>query len=75
MYNYSNAKKGYNAGSNLPNLQRNNMVNPNLDASHPVLFGISRPGGGHAIVGDGYGYNASTLYHHLNMLTRLFQED
>ena len=66
-FNYSNAKKGYNAGSNLPNLQRNNMVNPNLDASHPVLFGISRPGGGHAIVGDGYGYNASTLYHHLNM--------
>ena len=27
-FNYSNAKKGYNAGSNLPNLQRNNMVNP-----------------------------------------------
>ena len=42
------------------------MVNPNLDAGYPVLFGITGAGG-HAIVCDGYGYNPSTMYHHLNM--------
>ncbi len=42
------------------------MVNPNLDAGCPVLLGISGDGG-HAIVCDGYGYNLSTLYHHLNL--------
>jgi hypothetical protein len=43
------------------------MINPNLDARLPVLFGISGTPGGHAIVCDGYGYNYSTLYHHVNM--------
>ena len=47
------------------------MVNPNLDAQYPVLFAISG-NGGHAVVGDGYGYDGygpddSTMYHHLNM--------
>lgn len=44
------------------------MVQPNLDAGFPVLFGISG-NGGHAIVCDGYGFNGSpsTLYHHLNL--------
>jgi len=45
----------------------NNMVNPNLDAGLPVLLGFEGTEGGHAVVCDGYGYNASTLYHHLNM--------
>lgn len=45
----------------------NNMMNPNLDAEHPVLLGIDGPFGGHAVVCDGYGYDTSTLYHHLNM--------
>jgi hypothetical protein len=31
------------------------------------LLGIRGTAGGHAIVCDGYGYNGSTLYHHLNM--------
>ena len=66
-FGYSNAKKGYNSGNNLPATNRNNMVNPNLDAAYPILFGITGGPGGHAIVGDGYGYNTSTLYHHLNM--------
>ncbi len=43
------------------------MLNPNLDARCPVLLGIKRTGGGHAVIADGYGYNLSTLYHHLNL--------
>lgn len=49
----------------------------NLGAGYPVMFGICyryyTPEGkevaqnGHAIVGDGYGYNDDTLYVHLNM--------
>ncbi|NDY57990.1 peptidase C10 [Desulfovibrio sulfodismutans] len=65
-FSYSNAMAGYNSGSNLPTTNRNAMSNPNLDAGYPVLFGITGDGG-HAIVGDGYGYDSSTLYHHLNM--------
>ena len=38
----------------------------NFDAGLPVLMGISGDGG-HAIVGDGYGYENGTLYVHLNM--------
>lgn len=66
LFGYANAKKAYNSGSNLPDANRNNMVNANLDAGYPVLFGITGDGG-HAIVCDGYGYNTSTQYHHLNM--------
>lgn len=49
-----------------------NILNANLDAQLPVILGISRPlggggRGGHAVVADGYGYNASTLYHHINL--------
>jgi hypothetical protein len=45
------------------------MINPNLDASLPVLLGVDKTGAksGHVVVADGYGYNISTLYHHLNM--------
>lgn len=42
------------------------MVNPNLDAHQPVLFGIQGPIG-HAVVCDGYGYMNGVIYHHLNM--------
>jgi len=35
---------------------------------HPGLYGPGAPAnGGHAIVADGYGYDSTTLYHHLNM--------
>jgi len=44
-----------------------NMVNPNLDAKFPVLFGINGTCGGHCIACDGYGYNGGTMYYHLNM--------
>jgi len=65
-FGYSGAIKGYNSGSNI-GAGLNGMVNPNLDAGYPVLFGITGTPGGHAIVGDGYGYNLGTLYHHLNL--------
>ncbi len=42
-------------------------IKANLDAGLPVGLGISGGGQGHAVVADGYGYNATTLYHHLNM--------
>jgi hypothetical protein len=67
VFKYSNARTAYNAGSNLPESNRNRMVNPNLHARYPVLFGITGSSGGHAIVCDGYGYEASTMYHHLNL--------
>ena len=44
------------------------MINPNLDASLPVLFSVWDGGNGeHAIICDGYGYQGTTMYHHINM--------
>ena len=51
-----------------------NMINPNLDAGYPVILGIQGPDGGHAVLADGYGYNQSTLYHHLNIGADTSQE-
>lgn len=67
LFTYSNAIKGYRSGGELVGNGYNEMANPNLDAGLPVLLGITGSAGGHAIVCDGYGYNAGTLYHHLNM--------
>lgn len=44
-----------------------NILNANLDAQLPVILGISRTSGGHAVIADGYGYTGDTLYHHINM--------
>jgi hypothetical protein len=67
VFGYSNARTGRTPGwTNLPETNRNQMVNPNLHAKYPILFGITGAGG-HAIVCDGYGYQAATMYHHLNM--------
>ncbi len=66
-FGYGNAVNG---ASNKGNIGSGliAMVNPNLDAGFPVLFGISDDGNsGHAIVADGYGYSQATLYHHLNL--------
>jgi len=65
-FGYSNAIKGWNSGSDIGG-SLIAMVNPNLDYGNPVILGITGTSGGHAIVTDGYGYNSSTLYHHLNM--------
>jgi hypothetical protein len=68
-FSYSNARTGCNPYTwvNIPATNRNAMVNPNLHAKKPVIFLVNGPDGGHFIVCDGYGYNASTMYHHLNM--------
>jgi len=63
-FGYSAVESEYLYGSEF-----DSAVNSSLDAGYPVLFGISNwdTGSGHAVVCDGYGYNASTIYHHLNM--------
>ena len=47
------------------------IMNCNFDAGRPVIVSIAdtiEPGTvGHAIVGDGYGYQGVTQYHHMNM--------
>ncbi len=46
------------------------MINPNLDAGAPVILAVSGPSEAtlaHSLICDGYGYESSTLYHHLNM--------
>ena len=65
-FHYSNAIR-YWTGNNFQTLSSTQLcaiVNPNLDAGCPVLLGIDPIG--HAVACDGYGYNLSTLYHHLN---------
>jgi len=65
-FGYSNSIHGYN-NSNQIGSAIMVMANPNIDSGRPVFLGIAGPSGGHAVVCDGYGYNGSTLYHHLNM--------
>ena len=72
VFHYGSAAYGGSDEDNAPTIPKPaliTMMNPNLDASFPVLLGIAQSdgSGGHAIVGDGYGYDLSTLYHHLNM--------
>ncbi len=64
-FGYNNAIIGGNETDNVGD-GLNGMINPNLDYGNPVMLGISGDGG-HAVVADGYGYQSSTLYHHLNM--------
>ena len=65
-FHYSSAIQGWNNNSDI-GAGLLGMINPNLDARYPVLLGIQGSSGGHAVVADGYGYSASTLYHHLNL--------
>lgn len=68
-FSYSNAIHRNNQPDNIPEAGLNGMINPNLDANHPVILGVYLFGTlyGHAILADGYGYDTSTLYHHLNL--------
>ncbi|NTV73051.1 MAG: hypothetical protein HGA66_02460 [Holophaga sp.] len=69
-FKFANAINGYRwNGTDLQEMTGNGltrMVQPNLDAGYPVLLGIEGDGG-HSIVCDGYGYNGTTIYHHLNL--------
>ncbi len=65
VFHYANTVYG-NTGSELTGHGLVEMVQPNLDAGYPVLFGITGDGG-HAIVCDGYGFTGTTPYYHLNM--------
>lgn len=65
-FGYSNCVYGSNSGNNI-GAGLNGMINPNLDAALPVQLSVSRTGGAHALLADGYGYVSSTLYHHLNL--------
>ncbi len=68
-FQFKNAVMGYDFGREI-HAGMANMINPNLDAGAPVIlaiFNVSDPDGAHAVVCDGYGYDSSTLYHHLNM--------
>lgn len=66
-FGYSNAIYHYAWGNNIDSADLYSMLNANLNAGLPVVLGIYGPYGGHAIVCDGYGYDTSTPYHHLNM--------
>jgi len=46
-----------------------NMLNPNLDAGRPVIIGTLDPWGIFSVADlcDGYGYDNTSIYHHLNM--------
>ena len=69
IFQYDNAVMGYDSDRNIHEALKE-MINPNLDAKAPVILAISDPfdpNGGHAVVCDGYGYESSTVYHHLNM--------
>jgi hypothetical protein len=66
---YANAIEG---GQDNPDFSLSssltNIVNPNLDARMPVMFGIwASASEGHCVVCDGYGFISGTPYHHLNM--------
>jgi hypothetical protein len=65
-FKYSNAVSGFRMGRDI-GTELIAMINPNLDYGHPVMLGLAREDGGHAVLCDGYGYSAETLYHHLNM--------
>jgi len=65
-FGYGNAIFAYNSGDNFPENNLLATLNPNLDARYPLIIDI-KGSGGHSVVCDGYGYNTSTLYHHLNM--------
>jgi hypothetical protein len=61
-FGYGSAVHGYNSESPVGR-GLIGMINPNLDAKKPVILGTVL----HGFICDGYGYNYSTLYHHINM--------
>ncbi|MBN2182572.1 MAG: C10 family peptidase [Sedimentisphaerales bacterium] len=69
-FGYPQAIWAANEGENIDSQYLLDILNPNLDANSPVILGIMESpesDKGHAVVCDGYGYNNSTMYHHLNI--------
>lgn len=64
---YASAVRATPGYADLSGTVLNAMVNPGLDAGLPSILGIRGDGYGHAVVVDGYGYQANLTYHHLNM--------
>lgn len=65
-FGYASAVKYYD-GSGIGSDIAQNAILANLDFSKPVCLGIRGAPGGHAIVADGYGFNRSEPYVHLNL--------
>ncbi|NQT00424.1 MAG: C10 family peptidase [Planctomycetes bacterium] len=81
-FNYMNAIVGLNVqDSNTVNIGASlmEMINPNLDAGKPVILAIkglhNSQQSDHAVVCDGYGFDSSAIYHHLNMGGSKFPQD
>jgi hypothetical protein len=68
VFKYSNAVLTGCIGMEQSEL--NDMINTNLDANYPVILGIGGFASPHEVVADGYGYDFSTIYHHVNMGAR-----
>ncbi len=69
-FGYANALAywGWDDGEDLSGTDAvKNALLSNFDAGLPVLASVQAANGGHAIVGDGYGYKDNTLYIHFNM--------
>ena len=65
-FGYANALAYWKDGDQSGTDAMKNALLSNFDAGLPVLASVSGAGG-HAIVGDGYGYKDNTLYIHFNM--------
>lgn len=66
IFQFSSAHYIYNSsGMTATNFRR--ILDSNLAGRRPVIMGMSRSGGGHAAVCDGFGYSSGTPYHHINM--------
>jgi len=69
-FQYDNAVWAENEGGHVTRKLFLSLFNCNLDAGIPVIMGFRNsdyPWYGHAAICDGYGYNLSILYHHMNM--------
>ena len=71
VFGYANAQS-YCINGSFSATEIAKTILANLDAGYPVLLGIEAPGSdgqdaGHAILADGYGYEAGTLWCHLNL--------
>lgn len=69
VFGYANAIYAHNSDWSDITSDATDMINPCLDAGYPVYvaFETATADAAHALICDGYGYQLSTLYHHLNL--------